>query len=163
MGKIVKMKITGLLLLALLPLLAVSIAYATRPAEGNGTVTLVHSQKIGASRIANDNTIVTLNNTFSISGTLSGTALAIERDVIHNSTGKVNFHGVAKFSGHVGTKSGTLMINYVGRNTGTSIQGQFVILSGTDDLANLRGQGTFSGKPGMALNYVINWHFDPAK
>lgn len=160
-----KMRIIALALLFIIPLLAVTPAYATTPKIGHGTVTLVSSVML-TSRTAGDNTIATFKNTFMLTGALSGTAVAMERDVIHASGGHTftTFHGVANLTGSTEPESppsGTLQIHYVGVNNGTFIHGQFVAGHGTGSLADFHGQGDFSGKAGSALNYDLKWHIDP--
>jgi hypothetical protein len=161
-----KMKIAALLLLALLPLLAVTATYATKPAMGSGTVTLSHRTMVGSPRPAGDNTIATFKETFDLTGTLTGTAKALERDVTHASGDKsfTTFQGEANFTSSNEAQSGTLVIHYVGINNGTFIHGQFVAGSGTGSFADFHGQGSFSGKvgQGLALDYTLKWHIDPA-
>ena len=161
-----KMKIAALLLLALLPLLAVTATYATKPAMGSGTVTLSHRTMVGSSRPAGDNTITTFKENFILTGTLVGTAIALERDVTHASSDKsfTTFQGEANFTSSNEAQSGTLVIHYVGINNGTFIHGQFVAGSGTGSFADFHGQGSFSGKAGIgvAMNYTLKWHIDPA-
>jgi hypothetical protein len=163
-----KMRILALLLLALLPVLAVTATYATKPTAGKGTVTLTSSHLIGSVRTAGDNTIATYKNTFSLTGALTGTAVALERDVVHASGDKTftTFHGEANFTsstGDVASGTGTLVIHYVGVNNGTLVHGQFVASDGTGSFADFHGQGEFSGKVAMplVLSYTISWHIDP--
>ena len=160
-----KMRIASLILLALLPVLAVTATYATKPTVGQGTVTLVSSTPVGSARTAGDNTIATFKNTFSLTGALTGKAVSLERDVMHASGDKsfTTFQGEANFTsstGDIAATTGTLVIHYVGINNGGSIHGQFVANSGTGSLADFHGQGDFSGQAGKALNYTLNWHID---
>ncbi len=162
-----KMKIAALVLVVLLPVLAVTATYATKPAPGSGTVTLVSSHRVGSSRIAGGNNITTVKNTFSLTGTLAGTAVALERDVIHSSSDRIfiTFQGVANFTSSTGEASSaanTLVIRYVGINNGTFIHGQFVAGDGTGRLADFHGQGEFSGHIGPTLKYTLKWHINPA-
>ncbi len=166
-----KMKIAALVLVVLLPVLAVTATYATKPTIGMGKVTLVSQTMVGSSRPAGDNTIATFKNTFSLTGALTGTAVALERDVTHASSDRfsITFQGNANFTGSAGGVSGKLVIRYVGVNNGTFIHGQFVIVSGSGGLADFHGQGEFSGKVGMGseggalpLDYTLKWHIDPA-
>jgi len=165
-----KMKIAALILVVLLPVLAVTATYATRPTIGTGKVTLVSQTMVGSARPAGDNSIATFKNTFSLTGALTGTALALERDVTHASSDRfsITFQGNASFTGSAGDLSGKLVIRYVGVNNGTFIHGQFVIVSGTGGLADFHGQGEFSGKVGMGseggglpMDYTLKWHIDP--
>ena len=163
-----KMKIAALFLVVLLPVLAVTATYASKPASGNGTVALVSSHRVGSSRIAGGNNITTVINTFVLTGPLTGRAVALERDVIHSSSERflITFQGVANFTkstGGTATSTSMLVIRYVGINNGTFIHGQFVAGDGTGSLANFHGQGQFSGQVGPTpLNYTINWHINPA-
>src|SRR6266705_1027732 len=164
-----KMKIAALILVVLLPVLAVTATYATQPAMGSGKVTLVSHTPVGSSHTAGGNTIATFKNTFSLTGTLAGTTVALERDVTHTSGDRsfTTFHGEANFTASNGeASSGTLVIRYVGINNGTFVHGQFVIVgnSGTDSFADFHGQGSFSGKAGIGvtMNYTLKWHIDPA-
>ena len=166
-----KMKIAALVLIVLLPVLAVTATYATKPAMGSGKVAL-HGPPtlVGSSRPAGDNTIATFKETFDLTGTLTGAAVALERDVTHASSEKsfITFQGEANFTGSAGDVSGKLVIRYAGINNGTFIRGQFVIVSGAGGLADFHGQGQFSGKVGMGaeggglpLDYTLKWHIDP--
>ena len=161
-----KMKITALVLVVLLPVLAVTATYATQPAMGSGKVTLVNHTPVGSPHPAGGNTISTFKNTFSLTGTLAGTAVALERDVTHASSDRtfITFQGEANFTSSNEAQSGTLVIHYVGINNGTFIHGQFVAGSGTGSFADFHGQGSFSGKvgQGLALDYTLKWHIDPA-
>ncbi len=161
-----KMKIAALILVVLLPVLAVTATYATQPAMGSGKVTLVSHTPVGSSHPAGGNVIATFKNTFSLTGTLAGTAVALERDVTHASSERtfITFQGEANFTSSNEAQSGTLVIHYVGINNGTFIHGQFVAGSGTGSFADFHGQGSFSGKvgQGLALDYTLKWHIDPA-
>jgi len=161
-----KMKIVALVLVVLLPVLAVTATYATQPAMGSGKVTLVSHTPVGSSHPAGGNVIATFKNTFSLTGTLAGTAVALERDVTHASSERtfITFQGEANFTSSNEAQSGTLVIHYVGINNGTFIHGQFVAGSGTGSFADFHGQGSFSGKvgQGLALDYTLKWHIDPA-
>lgn len=162
--KIRKMrKVAILSLLLLIPLAVVAGVYAARPTVStNGTFTLTSQVKIGASRIAGSNTIVMFKNNFSLAGPLNGHLVTLERDVIHNDTLTVNFHGRGTFTGSTTAgKMGTLTINYVGRANSTDLWGQFTILGGTAGLATLRGQGTFQGM-GLGGTYTLRWHIAPS-
>jgi hypothetical protein len=166
-----KMKIAALVLIVLLPVLAVTATYATKPAMGSGKVTLFSHTPVGSPRTAGGNTIATFKNTFHLTGVLKGTAVALERDVTHTSGDKsvITFQGDSNFTGTAGDVSGKLVIRYVGINNGTFIRGQFVIVSGSGGLTDFHGQGEFSGKVGMGseggalpLDYTLKWHIDPA-
>jgi hypothetical protein len=162
-----KMKIAALVLIVLLPVLAVTATYATKPAMGSGTATLSHRTMVGSPRPAGDNTITTFKETFDLTGTLTGTAKALERDVTHASSERtfITFQGEANFTSSSGeAQPGKLVIHYVGINNGTFIHGQFVAGNGTGSFADFHGQGEFSGKVAMmlVLKYTLQWHIEPA-
>src|SRR3989442_2189477 len=94
-----KMKILALVLVVLLPVLAVTATYATKPTIGTGTATLVSSTML-SSRTAADNTIATFKNTFQLTDALTGQAVALERDVTHASSDShfTTFLGEANFT-----------------------------------------------------------------
>ena len=58
----------------------------------------------------------------------------------------ITFRGLIYFTSSADGVKGTLVIRYTGKETPAGeIISQWVIQSGTGDLANLRGQETFSG------------------
>jgi hypothetical protein len=70
------------------------------------------------------------------------------------------------FTGTVGDKEGTMVLQLVGkRPAGEEWYGQWVIISGTGDLSKARGQGTWGG-PGSGADEADIWysgqiHFAP--
>jgi len=158
-----KMKIAALALIVLLPVLAVTATYATKPTIGHGTVTLFSSTPVGTLRTAGGNNITMHKSIFLLTGALTGRAVALERDVTHTlgDTSFTTFQGEANFTSSNEAQSGTLVIHYVGIAKGTSVDGQFVAGSGTGNLAGFHGQGSFSGPGGRALDYTLKWHIDP--
>jgi hypothetical protein len=91
-------------------------------------------------------------------------------NVIAHPSGFVTCQGRINFEGTVNNKEGSMVILFVGKkNLETGLWlGKWVILSGTDDLENLNGQGTWSG-PGWIggpdpgeLIYEGKIHFDPS-
>ena len=158
-----KMKIAALILVVLLPVLAVTATYATKVSPQTGTVTVTDRHMIGTSRTPGGNTIATFKVTFSLTGPLKGTAIAIERDVIHASSDRsfTTFQGNASFTSS--GQAGTAVIHYVGVIHGTSIHGQFVVDRGTGSLAGFHGQGEFSGTfaLGKPFDYTLRSHIAP--
>ncbi len=78
--------------------------------------------------------------------------------------------GVAFFDGAVGNRKGTLVIWFSGNRPDAKADwsGKWVILRGTGELANLRGEGTWWG-PGApdvgkrgCVDYSGKIHFDPS-
>ena len=142
----------------LAPLLAVSTVSAAHPMTGSGHVALTGSSLISHKVLGDgDLVLLVLNNTFHITGTLSGSAWAIERDLNHTDTLRITVHGLAHFTGSVNGMSGTLLIRYMGVNNGTFIMGRFILYAGTGHLAGVHGHGTFQGKATAPLSYTLTW------
>ena len=81
-----------------------------------------------------------------LSGTLSGTSV-IQGSCVVRASGQGVCQAVETFTGTVAGRTGTVQFRDVvslDTTAGTS-QGRFTIVSGTGDLANLRGHGTFRG------------------
>jgi hypothetical protein len=83
------------------------------------------------------------------------------------SAGFWNVHLRSEFTGTVlGDKEGTMIIQLVGKKPANEDwYGQWVIISGTGDLANARGEGTWGG-PGFGAEGPDIWysgevHFEP--
>ena len=97
-------------------------------------------------------------------GTFEGTSEAVFR-VEMFSSGFWNVWLRSDFTGKVLDKEGTMVIQLVGKKpAGGDWYGHWVILSGTGDLAKVRGQGTWWG-PGFgsspAIYYSGKMHFEP--
>jgi Protein of unknown function (DUF3224) len=93
------------------------------------------------------NLIVTGDLTQTMYGTLDGCWTGSERDVVFLRTGAATFHGSGTFDGTVEGRSGTIVMSYEGTydpqtNVATA---HWVLAQGTDGLANLHGQGSWSG------------------
>jgi hypothetical protein len=101
----------------LAPLLVVSSVSAAHPMTGSGHVALTGSTLI-SHRVFDDGDLVllVLNNTFSVTGTLSGSAWSVERDLNHTDTGRITVHRLAHFTGSISEMSGTALIRYMGVN-----------------------------------------------
>jgi hypothetical protein len=76
-----------------------------------------------------------------------------------------HYKGIVTLTGTVLGEEGTLEILFVGTSPGDIAYwtGTWRILSGTDDLANLHGQGTFESNDLMDIHYEGKVHFDPQK
>lgn len=88
-------------------------------------------------------------------------------EVIAHPAGFVTCQGQINFEGTVNGESGTMVILFDGKKEAGLWSGKWVILSGTDDLMNLHGQGTWEG-PGYLgdgnwgiLTYSGKIHFNP--
>ena len=119
-------------------------------------------------KLAGRNTFMTTYDWGVWTGTFEGVSTEVGMVVVHPS-GKTSFNGTLLFDGIVNGESGTLEMSIVGQccDEQGHWMGQWVILSGTEGLANLRGQGTWFG-PGAGgpfvwgyVNYAGNYHFEP--
>ena len=100
-------------------------------------------------------------------GTFDGESTEIGMVVVHPS-GKTSFNGTLTFDGEVDGKTGKFTMSVVGQCCDEQgWKGQWVILSGTDELAKLRGQGTWygwgAGGPFVwgTVEYEGTYHFEP--
>jgi hypothetical protein len=138
-----------------------STALATAPATGTGGFAPAGPPVTISSRSADGNTIITQIQTFNDTGVISGTETDKVTFTFH-ADGTFNLRADVAFTGTVAGRPGTLTQRFQGTGTPASFQGQIETLSGTGDLANLHGQGTFVGSPTTGVGtYVFNYHFDP--
>lgn len=114
-------------------------------------------------RQADGNTFIKQAVTQTLTGTFTGTAAQRSMTLVH-ATGAANFHGTETCTCVVQGRSGTLLFGFegTGEPDGTFV-GHFVILSGTGELRNLRGQGSIMGPgPGsVSGTYSGEIHFGP--
>lgn len=111
-------------------------------AEGTLTWTVVNFE---GTRKAGINTFYTGTSEITANGTFNGTMTDAWVEVWHDRT--LNLRDWAMFNGTVNGKSGNLTIRLVGTATLPDLvwKGHWVITSGTDDLANLVGHGSWWG------------------
>jgi hypothetical protein len=122
------------------------------PASGT-FVDVVTSTQV---RMADGNLIITQTISQTLMGTFIGTASQQATTVVHR-TGAANFFGAETCTCTVAGKTGSLVIGFSGTSAPNgSFEGQFVIVSGTGDLANLNGRGTIQSPN----NYTGVIHFD---
>ena len=137
--------------IALLSTLLTAV-YATpsEPVSGSFDYTF----EITGMRGADGNTFLYATEWEDWEGDFTGTSVAVFRVEMFRS-GFWNVWLRSTFTGTVNGKSGTAVIQLVGKkSSGEDWYGQWVILSGTGDLANLRGQGTWWG-PGYRSDTKI--------
>lgn len=157
--------IVSTLVLGLLSMLSITaFAKQAEPAEGLWQ----YQPFVDEVRLADGNTFLKTHENGKWFGTFSGESTEDGR-VVFYSSGASSFHGTVSFEGDVNGKVGTLTMLAVGtrpdRPTGWT--GRWVILSGTGDLANLRGQGTWWGPGAPApeqwgdIYYAGDIHFEP--
>src|SRR5437867_12824853 len=117
-----------------------------------GTITFTQGATISGPTVLRDHTtIVKLHETLSFIGNMTGTALTIERDVMHTVTddGKTmtftTFHGRGNFTGTLGNDQVTLHIKYEGKSNSTFTRGNFVVSGDTSQMSDVHGEGHFRG------------------
>lgn len=155
------------LLIVLLALSIVSISALAGPPEKAEGLWQYQPFILGA-KLADCNTFLTTFENGLWTGTFEGTSTEDGKVVIH-CNGAWSFNAIVSFEGSVAGKSGTLKMSVVGKrpNAFSDWEGKSVILSGTGELAQLRGQGIWWG-PGAAaegewgdIYYEGNYHFEP--
>jgi hypothetical protein len=147
----------AILLAFLIPVVAVSAANATHPDNddhqnrGMGTITFTQTAIISGPKLDDHTTISKVKETLSFTGNLTGTALAIERDVMHTRTddGKTitftTFHGSGNFTGTLSGTQVILHIRYEGVKNSTFARGNFVVHGDTSQMNDVHGEGHFRG------------------
>jgi len=127
-------------------------ATSLMPATGT-FVDVVTSTQV---RMADGNLILTQTVAQTLTGTFTGTASQQATTVVHPS-GAANFFGAETCTCTVAGKTGSLVLGFSGTSAPDgSFEGQFVIIGGTGDLANLNGRGTVQS-PGTYTGVI---HFD---
>jgi hypothetical protein len=142
----------------LLPAVAVTTAAATHadhddhPNKGMGTITFTRGVTVSGPTVRDDHTtILKVKETLSFTGNLTGTAHAIERDVMHTMTddGKTvtftTFHGSGNFTGTLSGTQVKLHIRYEGVKNSTFARGNFVVHGDTNQMNDVHGEGHFRG------------------
>lgn len=140
-------------------------AYASPPTAASGTLENAVSVP-GDMRVAGGNIIITETEYAEIHGTMEGDYILEFRAVIH-SNGKLNMYGISTIDQcTVNGNTGTIIMSLTGTGVMSSpvsgaLQGEWVIIKGTGELANLHGQGTFTVGVGVGGTYSGKIHFDP--
>jgi hypothetical protein len=167
----------AILLAFLLPVVAVTSAAATHADHdnhfrGKGTITFTQGATVSGPTVLNDHTtIVKVHETLSFTGNMTGTALAIERDVMHTVTDEgqtitfTTFHGSGNFTGTLGSNSVMLHIRYEGVKNSTFARGNFVVQGDTSQNHGVHGEGHFKGSfssgvesgGSSTVNYRMHW------
>ena len=139
---------------------AMSVVHAAPPIMATGTAIATQPFVLTGVRTADGNTFLTgifINDVFS--GTFDGTASNVFGLVLNPSGLIVQLYFT--FTGTVNGIPGTCIIKFQGKGEGVGmpITGTWVILSGTDGLANLHGELKVEGTAGVELNYAGQIHF----
>ena len=163
-----KRTISGLSIGSLLLLLLVSLpVFAGPPQEAAGL--WQYQPFVLEVREAGCNTILTTFENGVWTGTFAGDSTEDGKVVIH-CNGQWSFNAIVTFEEvTVDGRSGGLEMSVNGSrpDAGSDWTGRWVIISGTDDLADLRGQGTWwgPGAPGEGewgdIYYEGGYHFEP--
>lgn len=165
------MKKRSLILITLLMVVLLftlsTVVYGGPPEDANGL--WQYQPFIVDVREGGCNTFLTTFENGIWSGTFAGASTEDGKVVIHCS-GSWSYNAIVSFQ-HVTVdgKAGALEMSVVGKRPDASSDwtGSWVILGGTDDLATLRGQGTWwgPGAPGVGewgnIDYSGNVHFEP--
>ncbi len=103
-------------------------------------------------------TRATVNQTYS--GHIEGLG-RIEYVMFHRSTGSAIFVGLETIQGSVGGKSGTFVIRHAGVYEGGSARSEWSVVpdSGTDELAAVRGSGSFEADHTMTGQVSLDLSF----
>ena len=150
---------------AVLTTLLIPVVRATPPEPVSGEWTYIPS--IISERWANGNLFREGEEDSEWTGDFFGESYDTFTVILHDADPMpptfVNVIGVINFVGSVGDKEGTLVIKFIGKKTGDPLEwyGTWVILSGSGELENLRGRGTWWG-PSMDLDYAGKIHFEPS-
>jgi len=141
-------------------LFVVATAYASTPNQGSGNFNLIAEPIINSLRQANGNMFINQTLVFEYDGTMIGESIA-DVTCLAKPTGQTVCHGREVFTGSVEGKSGTFVFQVSVKIDETGqIKGQWIILKGTSELANLKGGGTVAGTTASGT-YTLNFHFDP--
>ena len=168
----------AILLAFLIPVVAVTTAAATNADHddhlnrGMGTITFTQGATVSGPTVLSDHTtIVKVHETLSFTGNMTGTALTIERDVMHTVTDEgtpttfTTFHGSGNFTGTLANNQVTLHIRYEGVKNSTSARGNFVVSGDTSQNSDIHGEGHFRGTftggveggGSSTVNYMMHW------
>ena len=158
MNKIASALVTGILVIALVPMTV--LAGSGAPIKGGGTWDDCNTN--GTLAFNGPNLIVTVDISENYYGLLEGTYLGTERDVVY-ADGTATFHGSGIFSGAVAGKSGTGRLTYNGA-VGTSgvmpatgpHSGTWVLVGQTGELASVTARGTW-GAQGLGGSDACDW------
>ena len=160
-----KMSVIVVLVVMILTTLLMSV-HAGPPTNAEGLWR--YQPFIDETRVVGGNTFLKTHENGEWTGTFVGDSTELGQVVIHAS-GSWSFNAIVSYVGTVDGRSGTLEMSVVGSRPDvfTDWQGRWVILSGTGDLATLRGQGTWRGPGSLGegkwgdIYYSGNVHFEP--
>src|SRR6478672_5335577 len=96
--------------------------------------------------------------TKSFDGDVDGTA-ALEYLMVYAADGSATFVGLERFQGRVAGRSGTFVLQHVGRFEDGAAKGHLTVAagSGTGDLTGLSGGGTFVADPSGSMDLSVTF------
>lgn len=73
-----------------------------------------------------------------------------------------SFVGVERFTGSLGGRTGTFVLQDAGTLTGTTVSGTWFVVPGsaTGDLRGLRGEGGFTAEAGQGAEITLDYWFE---
>lgn len=76
--------------------------------------------------------------------------------------GSASFCGIERVTGTLAGKKGSFLLQDEGTLVGDQVQGRWFVIpgSGTDELAGLRGEGTFEAKLGAHSSFTLDYRFE---
>ena len=100
--------------------------------------------------------------TQSYSGAIEGTS-SIEYLMSYTTQGTANFVGIERVSGTVAGKTGTFVLQHVGSFSEGKARSSWSVVagSGTEGLANLRGEGSYVAGHGEPAQVSFKYSFAP--
>ena len=100
--------------------------------------------------------------TQSYAGAIEGTS-SIEYLMSYTTQGTANFVGLERISGTVAGKAGTFVLQHVGKFSEGKARSSWSIVpgSGTEDLASLRGEGSYVAGHGEPAQVSFTYSFTP--
>jgi hypothetical protein len=106
-----------------------------------------HSFKVLGQQVVGTDMVIDRSLKVNFKGTFDGTGDAVERVTLH-ADGSGDVTGLITFSGCVSDRCGTAELAFEGSSPDSQFfDGRFTVVSGTGDLASLRGKGEFSHAP----------------
>ena len=155
--------LVGLAAIAVSAIAGVQPALAAQEPVGAGSFQFLSAGTITSSRMVGPDLVIDITTPAVIGGTLSGSLVFVETDVIHPDH-SFDFSGTMTCQCTVDGGSGTIVIKARGRSAvdGSSV-GRFRIVDGTGGLAGIEGRGTLSQTPAQAArgagDYLVT-HLD---
>ena len=159
------MKLARILVFLPLAMVLLTPVHATTPVLLSGGIG-ISGPTVIESRTADGNTFFTVVAQVEFTGGVAGTATTTN-SFIENATGFATVRVSGTFTGTVsGSSIGTarMLATFTGMFVPGMLcneQGQMTLGSGTQGLAGLHGQGTFSQLDCSSISYSVEVHFDP--